>query len=318
MRGRSVSRSRRYTFTIAAFGAASLLIVIYAISAGGDRIGYALPELPVIDPNAVREIVIDGSEGKVTLARDELGWVVRPGNYRAHLPSVEFLLDALVNLSITDVVSNRADPARFDLDDNRRVSVSLIGGGAGVLLAIEIGRRAATYGHTYIRIPGESRILQAQGQLRTAFNRGVEILRDKSVFAFDPLKVSEIVASLPSSDKNEVRVVLEEDEWRREDRNGTKLAADDEESLDGDAIESALSFFGSLPAYRFRYEGEALEEPWLVVEFVAERRHELSVYPLEGNLFPARTSDSEYEFHMARFQVSFITDPLGIEHPAEE
>ena len=322
-----MSKARRYGYTMVVFTAASLLVVIYSLLSGGDRIDYTLPDLPIVDPDSVREIVIDRANGEVTLARTNAGWVVRPGDYPAHLPSVEFLLDAMVNLSITDVVSTRNDPGGFDLDDDNRVSVALIGAGGRtdgsdprgeILREIDIGRLAATYGHTYVRVSGDNRILQARGQLRVAFDRNVEILRDKSVFAFDPSGVTEIVATLSSSDSQDVRrIVLKDGEWRWENGNESLLAPGNSEPIDSSAIESALSFFGSLPAYRFRYEGETLRDPWLVVEFSADKRHILSVYELEGNLFAAETTDSDYEFQMAPFQVSFITEPLGIEHPAK-
>ena len=315
-----MSRIRRYTYTIVIFGAASLLVILFSLLTGGDRIGYTLPDLALVDPNAVREIVIARAGGAVSLARTEHGWLVRPGGYPAHQPSADFLLDALVNLTIMDVVSTRDDLSRFDLDEEHRISVALIGTGEGgvqdvVLRAIEIGRLASTYGHTYVRIPGDNRILQAQGQLRTAFDRNVEILRDKSVFAFDPADVTEIVASAPFSEIKEVRVVRGDDGWQR--ASVAMLVPDNADRLDRNSVDGALSFFGSLPAYIFRYEGAPLTAPWLVVEFVADKRHVLSVYKLEGNLFPARTSNSEYDFKMAQFQVSFITELLGIELPLE-
>lgn len=301
------SVQRRYIITIAVLGLSTLAIILYSTLRNPDRITYQLPEFAAVERADVDEIVIERPNETVTLSRLGNEWFVRPGNYPADGPSAWYILDTIIGLQITDVVSTRDDPARFDLDEAKRVRVTLVGDGEE-LRAIDIGRRAATLGHTFVGVPGDDRILQAVGELRGIFDRDLDAFRDKSVFSFNPSTISEItlIKTIPPDVPERVHVVRTADGWARADLNAAA-------PLDGAGIDAALRFLGSLSAYRYRYTGEMLSNPWLQVEIVGDKTYTLAIFPPDGRVYPAQTSMSADDFDMFLFQASLITDPFGLE-----
>ena len=87
-----IATQRRYVATIVVFGIASLVIVLLSAIRTADRITYDLPALSKVTQAGVDEIVIERPAGTVALVRAGDHWVVEPGGYRAHQPSVSYLL----------------------------------------------------------------------------------------------------------------------------------------------------------------------------------------------------------------------------------
>ena len=219
----------------------------------------------------------------------------------------------MTDIKITDVVSAGDDPKRYDLHAEKRVRVTLARNG-NPLRVIDIGRRAATFGHTYVGVSGDDRIFQARGELLGAFDRDVDVLREKSVLAFATDSVREIVVrkTARATGVQEVRAVRGDDGWIG---SGDDT---DAESFDGAAVDGALDFLGKLSAYRFRYDKPITGDPWLEVIVTADEIHTLNIFPQDGTVYPARTSASEFDFNMHLFQASLITDPFGLEALRED
>ena len=306
------STQRRYLATIVVFGAASLAILAALALRPGDRISYELPELPRFDGGEVTAITIERSGGPVTIRREDDGWLVTPGDYPADTLVVGVMQNTLANLAVTDVVSVTDDPARYDLDDERRVRVT-VEGGAGTLRVLDVGRRAATFGHTFVRIPGDERILQAGGELRGLFDRDLDSFRDHSVLTFDPASITEITVTreLPDQVAQTVRVGRTLLGW---ERVGDGVAVEPQASeLDPLRIEAALRFLGNLSTHRYSYGDEPLGDPWLSVTLEGEKTYALELYPQEGNVYPASSSESSDDFNLFLFQAGLITEPFGLE-----
>ena len=185
---------RRYITTIAVLCAASLAVILYSTLRNPNRINYQLPQLAPVVQSQVDEMVIEHPRDTITLSRSGDDWFVQPGNYAADAPSARFLVNAMLDIEITDVVSVSDDPARFDLDEESRVRVTLKGGGEE-LRVVDVGKRAATFGHTFVGVPGDGRILQALGELRGYYDRDLDAFRDKSVFSFDPSTIDQIIVT---------------------------------------------------------------------------------------------------------------------------
>lgn len=314
---------RRYITTIAVLCAASLAVILYSTLRNPNRINYQLPQLAPVVQSQVDEMVIEHPRDTITLSRSGDDWFVQPGNYAADAPSARFLVNAMLDIEITDVVSVSDDPARFDLDEESRVRVTLKGGGEE-LRVVDVGKRAATFGHTFVGVPGDGRILQALGELRGYYDRDLDAFRDKSVFSFDPSTIDQIIVTktVPPALPEVVRVVRADDGWARADQDSTGLvfaeataaAAESNAALDAAGIQNALAFIADLSAYRYRYTDERLTDAWLRVETVGGgKSHTLLMYPQEGNIYPAQTSDSDYDFDMFIFQAGLVTTPFGLE-----
>ncbi len=304
------SNQRRYLSTIGVFGAASLIILAFLAFRPSDRISYELPVLTPFDRGDVTAISIARSIGTITLRQEAGRWLVAPGDFLADSVNVDFLLSTVTGFTITDVVSVSDDPGRYDLDEADRVRVTVEGEG-GTLRVFDVGRRAATFGHTFVRIPGDSRILQAGGSLRSLFARAVDDFRDKSVLTFDPATITEITVTreLPDEPLQTVHLVRSATGWERGDEPGEGAAG----TLDPAGIEAALRFLGDLPAYRFRYTDDPIGDPWLTVTLEGDETYTLSLYPELANIYPARSSGSDFTFDMFLFQAGLVSEPFGLE-----
>ncbi|MEE8440499.1 MAG: DUF4340 domain-containing protein [Spirochaetia bacterium] len=306
------SVQRRYILTIAVLAAATLAVLLFTTLRNPNRINYQLPEFAAIEHADIDKIVIDRPNETVTLSRSGSEWFVKPGNHPADRASTLYILDAILGLQITDVVSARDDPAQYNLGDENRVRVTLVGDGKE-LRVIDIGRRAATLGHTFVGVPGDNRILQAIGELRGIFDRDLDAFRDKSVLSFDPSTIDEItlIKTIPPAVPEQVRVVRTTDGWVRADRSAAG-------PLNSNEIRNTLNFLGSLSAYRYRYSDDTLSNPWLQVQITGEETYTLSIFAQDGNVYPARTSESGDDFDMFLFQASLITDSFGLERPGDD
>lgn len=304
---------RRYIATIALLGAASLALILGSVLKGEDRISYDLPELAQVALADVDQVIIERPETTITLSRSGDSWTVDPGDYPADAAGVRYIANQIVELSITDVVSVSDDPSRFDLSEDTRVRVTLLGNGEE-LRSIDIGRRAATFGHTFVRVPGDNRILQAAGEIRTYYDRDVDAYRYRQVLNFDPAAVTGVQATVTVDDGSRVTATAR----RTKDGWIPDVPAAVAGEFDAAALESSLLFFSSLPAYRYRYDSaEPSGSPWLEIRFIAEETHTLTVYDQEGPVYPAVASDSPYSFDMLSFQPGLILNPLGIETAGE-
>ena len=126
---------------------------------------------------------------------------------------------------------------------------------------------------------------------------------------------------VPPARPEVVRVTRTDDGWVRADQDAASLVFADEAAaatLDSTEIDGALDFLGGLSAYRYRYDSAELSEPWLRVEAVGDKTYTLLMFSNEGNIYPARTSESDFAFDMFLFQAGLVTNPFGLEPPENE
>jgi hypothetical protein len=301
---------RSYLTTIISFSVASLAVVAFLVFRPVDRISYELPVLENFARNEITTITIERTNRQISLSRLGTQWSVSPGNYEADSRAINFVLDTLMDFDITEVVSFSDAPKRYNLDDESRLRVT-VEGSSKVLLTIDVGSRAGTFGHTFVRIPGEDRILQGVGDLRNVFDRDVDTYRNKSVLVFDPNTISAITVTrvLPPEAPRRVNVVRSLAGWGySEDQKDLGAGLN---PLDPAGIESALRFLGALPAYRYRYGDSPKGNPWLTVTLEGSQTYTLELYAEETNVFPAKSSASQYWFDMFEFQADMISKPFG-------
>ncbi|MEM7535496.1 MAG: DUF4340 domain-containing protein [Chloroflexota bacterium] len=296
---------RQHIATILVFGIASLVILVYLALRPNDGISYDLPILSPFAQEEVTSITIEHPEGLITLNKTTTEWSVSPGDYPADADTMQSILTTLSNLTISDVISVADDPARYQLDEANRVRV-MVEGGDTSLRVVDIGRRAATIGHTFVRLPNDERILQATGTLRDLFDRNADAFRNKIVLRFDPDSIHTItVAREQAGVLQTVRVIRNESGW-------ALAAGEPSTTLNNEGITFMLQFLGYLSAHRYRYSDTPLGDVWLMVTLVGDETHTLMLYPEQNNLYPARSSGSDEDFEMLLFQASVILEPFGL------
>jgi len=174
---------------------AILLIVIaalglYLVFRSTDRTTYSLPDIPDLTATDLTKIEITQGDHTVTLTRQDDGWQVSPGDYPADPHLVERMLDDLATLTVTALVSQTQNYARYNLDDSHQIRVTAYQDGK-VVRAFSIGKAAETLRHTHVLLSGDPNVYHARGNFRNDFDQTVESLRDKSVLAFKSDAVTE-------------------------------------------------------------------------------------------------------------------------------
>ncbi len=298
-----MKRARRSLVTYSVLGALILALAGYLILRDRDRMRYTLPRLPSVAQADVERLSVQRKDGGFAATRAGDEWRLEPRGYRADPDRMRAAVDGAVDLNLTELVSVTGDYRRYGLDQGAALIVSLEGRGT-VLRRFEVGERARTYSHTYVRLEGDDRVFQAAGDLRAVFDLDAEGVRDKLVLSFDAAKASRLriergAAVLELSART---VEAGKREWQASDGKPRKP----------EPVEDALRSLSRLACQRFAEEPDPGAGPWMTVLVTVENvEHRLTVFPKKESTYPARSSQSEYLFHLSAWQVENIEKALA-------
>lgn len=169
-----------------------LILIVIIIAAGlylvfhkKDQTQYTLPELSKIDIDAVSRLEIKTPEETITLHKNDKRWFVAPHNYPADGAKVKGMLFEIEEIVLTDLVSESQAYVRYELGDNKKITVKAWADDQ-LVRNFYLGKEAATYQHTFIRLPENPNVYHARGDFRRKFAETAADLRDREVLAFDP------------------------------------------------------------------------------------------------------------------------------------
>ena len=175
--------SKEYLVLFAIIIAAGLYLYFHQT----DRVNYRLPEPAALDRAEMARLEIARPGGKaVTLEKTPAGWQVTPGEYAADDDTVQAMLEAAADLDLSALVSESKEYQRYELTPDSALTVSVLAADGTVLRKIQVGKKASTQQHTYVRLGEDPRVYQARGRLRRIFDKTADALRDKTVLAFTP------------------------------------------------------------------------------------------------------------------------------------
>ena len=311
---------------------AILLVVIVALGLylafrSTDRTTYNLPDIPDLSATDLTRIEIRHGEHTVTLTRQDDGWQVSPGDYPADDRLVNRMIDDLANLTVTALVSESQNYARYDLDDQHQIRVTAYQDGK-VVRAFDIGKAADTMRHTHIMLAGNPDVYHAQGNFRNDFDQTVESLRDKSVMAFKPDAVTEFtietagntftLQKVPAPKASEDAAAQPAPEATWQIVNGPTMAD-----------KKVLSFLTDLSGLKCRayitdQPKTDFSKPTYLIRIQSEAASTLEIFvPADekASEFPARSSLRQDPFTLSDFDVdpikTFLTDLKGDEKEAK-
>ena len=169
-----------------------LILIVIIIAAGlylvfhkKDQTQYTLPELSKIDIDSVTRLEIKTPEETIALHKNDKRWFVAPHNYPADGAKVKGMLFEIEEIVLTDLVSESQAYVRYELDDNKKIMVKAWAADQ-LVRDFYLGKEAATFQHTFIRLPENPNVYHARGDFRRKFEETAADLRDREVLAFDP------------------------------------------------------------------------------------------------------------------------------------
>jgi hypothetical protein len=289
------------------FAAPALLIVVgtvYVLTRDRDQLQqYELPTLAAVDAAAVQQVQMTQGDASLTLSRSADGWTIEPAGLAADGAQVDRIVHAAANLELTDLIAERPTYARYELDAGRALTVTLLRGG-DVLRRFNVGKRAATFSHTFVTVGDDQRVFQARDDLTSVFATDGESLRDMNVLAFDATAISEIDATAAAQTLHLTRQL-------GAGADGVDWTGADGQSFELERVDAALVSLAALRANRFA-ETEPDGVPLLTLELRDPAGvHRLTLYPERENEHLATSSGSDYPFVLLPFSLSDVLEAFG-------
>lgn len=178
---------KEYPILIAVIIALSL----YLILRNPDRTRYQLPKLPEVFSFEISKLDITKPDTSITMNIQDDIWHIAPQGYPADTDRIINLLDIIEKLPLTALVSESKNYTRYDLNDEKKITVRAWAGDT-LRREFDVGRATASGKYTFVKLAGDHRVYHGQGNLKIAVDLTVERLRDKIVLSFEPLEIQEI------------------------------------------------------------------------------------------------------------------------------
>jgi hypothetical protein len=267
----------------------------------------------------ISKVEISQQDTTIVLNRKDNHWNIVPQGYPADANQVESMLDVIEKLSLTALVSESKNYKRYQLDEGNKVIVKAWSGDT-LRRKFEIGKAAATFQHTFVKLSDDSRVYQASGNFRNKFDASVDNLRDKTVLAFDAKDIQEIRLS-----KGEQSIVFtrkqvpdeitsSEEEKSQSSQAPTEQAtwkSTDGKRADESQLNRMLTTLSNLRCEKYLDDRkkEELSDPIYTIQLTGIKKYSLSVFSKideSSNNYPTTSSDNDYPFLLPSRQVNDI------------
>lgn len=280
-------------------------LVTYLYFKRTDQLHYAIPRLAAVDAKGITAIELTQKGETVRLAKKGNAWYIEPEGFPADSSKVDKMLEVIGSLTLTDMVSESKNYARYELGDKERVTVKAYTG-TGLSRRFDIGKTAPTSRHTFVMIPKNGKVYQARDSFREYFILGAAGLRDKKVLSFTQgdirtvsiRKAGRVVTLTRTGPKPADKTPAGEPGW-------VDAAGKEVSKLDADAVVSSLSDL-ECAGYLDDLSKNSLGSPDLTVTLTGAKDYALSLHAKQGDVMPVTSSGSAYVFTLADYQLDNI------------
>ena len=304
----SNQKKRRMIITYSVMTVIVTALVLYIALRREDRVRYVLPEMSQVDASDISAIKIEGPVVIELLKQGDM-WIISPEGFAASQSEIDSMLEALSDFTITDLVSTAEFYDRYELDDERKLHITAKDSG-NVVRSFDLGKRAPSYNHTYVRLDSDSKVYHAAADLRRIFDKDKEDLRDKKVLSFDRSTIVKIGVSLLGRNfgiqksTQQVQASSEEEEIRWESSDGS--------DWDSEVIDDLLDRLDDLSSTSFvEGEDEQLGEPQLTLELLGQEKYTFTLFQKDDAGYMARSSYTPYAFYISSWQGDSILEPFS-------
>ncbi|WP_457553735.1 DUF4340 domain-containing protein [Desulfobacula sp.] len=197
-----------------------LILAAYLLFHKENTDNFTLPEIAKIDISKITGLVIDKKEGSIEFTKKKDLWLITDKEYPADSSLVQSILDTLKSLKLSELVSQKQDLGRYELDDENRIQVKAVAG-QKTIFEFTMGKTAPSFNHTFVMLINDKNIYYAKGNFRTHFDKTIENFRDKKVLEFkeDSIKqftiekegISKTLVSKKDKDKKKTAIIWQSD-----------------------------------------------------------------------------------------------------------
>jgi hypothetical protein len=295
-----------------------IALCLYLFFRQEDHTRYEMPQPPAIAAGTITKIDITGPEGAVTLEKRDDLWLLMPQAYLAEKKAVSDMLKTLEGLTLTALISESKDYLRYDLNPEKKITVKAWQADR-LLRHFDIGKAAASFRHTFVKLIDDDNVYQAQDNFRSKFDQTVAGLRDKTVLSFAASDITEFRLTQDDATLAFVRqeVPLEQAATTppdKEDKAASIKAKMVWKTADGrmgeeSKIDRLLSTVADLQCEAFLDDTAAadLGTPVYTLEFKGPKTYTLNIYAksqASDTTHPAVSSESKYPFTLAQWRTT--------------
>ncbi|MBW2601861.1 MAG: DUF4340 domain-containing protein [Deltaproteobacteria bacterium] len=289
---------------------------LYLIFRNQDNTHYKLPKLAHISGKQISKIEILTQETSIVLNKKDNSWHIGPDEYPANSDKIEKMLDVIEGLSLTALVSESENYNRYDLNDEKKITIKAWEEGA-VKRTFDIGKAASSFRHTFVKLGNDDRVYHARGNFINDFGETVEELRDKTVLAFNQDEIRQVRITKEKTETQFTRTDIPIDVKTTEEPDTatpppsqvqTIWKTADDKKGDNANIERLLNSLSNLNCHEYINDSkkEDFSNPICTIELKGTKEYRLSIFPKmdkEASGYPAISSENNYPFSLRESQV---------------
>ena len=291
-----------------------LILIIIGLSAylfvrGSGRTRYQLPELDGLKKSEINKIEISKGGSSLVLKKKDDRWYLEPKGFLADRMKVNAMLNVCEAFSLTALVSESKDYNRYDLQPEKRINVKAWQQEA-LKRNFNIGKTAASFRHTFVRLDGDSRVFHARDNFRDKFDFTIDDLRDKTVMSFKTTDIQQVQVIKDAHSVKLVRSEVPVEAAPAQEQKAAPSAAaavkfewqnENGESGNDRNLNRLLTTLGDLKCADYINDRpkNAFSAPIYTVNLKGVGDHQLQIFAMadrDDKKHPAVSSDSDYPF----------------------
>ena len=299
--------------------AVMVALILYLALHRSNRTHYTLPKISSIPGKHISKIEFKKADGTVVLNKKDNIWNIGPKEYPADSDKIEDILNVIENLKVTALVSESKNYVRYDLNPDKKIHVRAWQG-ESLIREFDIGKAAATYQHTFVKLAKDPNVYHARGDFRQKFDPTVEDLRDRTVLSFVQKDLREIkIARNKKTVALDLKQVVEANGKKKDAAAKTGKSSEPQtewvdtngKKVDAVKVGRLLGFLNRLEceAYIDDSKKDVFKDPVYAVTLQGPREHSLSIFAKENKdekTYPAVSSENDYPFLLSDTQIDSL------------
>ena len=259
-----------------------LLLGAYLVFHEESGDNFPLPSIVKMTPDKITGLSITKKQGTIELVKQDKTWVIKDIDRPADKTAMENMLDALKDLKISALVSQKKEIKRYELDPDNRVHVVVTEGGSTVF-EFTMGKTAPTFNHTFVMLKQDSNIYHAKGSFRTYFDTSAADLRDKKVLEF----TEKAVKTLTVEKDGKSKTFTAKEETGKDTEAGITWQSENAPVVDKESISELLSALSFLECDEFlsKDKKQSIENtaPFFRILLKSDKDHTLTLVKLKDD-----------------------------------
>lgn len=303
-------RTRKTIITYGVFAVVLIALVLYIVLRRSDRMQYDVPTVDSVEASSILAITIEEANSTIEMSRDGDEWYILPDRFKVDPGMASDMIDSIAEFELTDLVSTSKSYERYELDDAKAMKIVASGSNTD-LLEFYLGKRAPSYNHSYVRLPGDDNVYHAATDLRRVFDKDIGTLRDKNVLAFTRGDVVRIGVTTP---ERELQLSKSTSQVSTENQAGSALewTASDGSEWAPEKIDELLDRIDDLRCTSFVEDTQAnLGDPILVLQIQTQQQNTLSLFEKQDDSYPATSSQTPFAFYVSEFVGDSVIDTFS-------